>query len=71
MTNPNVVRAARLLYIRDLLRERPHTAQELACLCEVSLYTIYRDLVSLQVEPLSEPLVVIDGNRWTILDHVS
>jgi|LSQX01.2.fsa_nt_gb predicted DNA-binding transcriptional regulator YafY len=68
MTNPHAVRAARLVHIRDLLLEKPRTAEELALLCEVSLSTIYRDLVHLQIEPLSLPLYVADGNKWVVAD---
>ncbi len=68
MANPTAARAARLLYIRDLLHERPRTVGELALLCDVSLYTIYRDLIVLQLEPLCVPLMVVDGNKWTVLD---
>jgi predicted DNA-binding transcriptional regulator YafY len=67
MTNPNVVRAARLLYIRDLLTQKPRTATELAQLCEVSRDTIYRDLISLQLEPLCVALYA-EQDRWRILN---
>lgn len=51
-------RAVRLVYIRDLLYERPHSAEDLARLCEVSLDTIYRDLIDIQLEPLCVRLLV-------------
>jgi len=63
----SATRAARLVYIRDLLYERPHSVDDLARLCEVSIDTIYRDLIDIQLEPLSVPLLVEDG-RWRVLD---
>jgi len=63
----SATRAARLVYIRDLLHEQPHSVEDLARLCEVSIDTIYRDLIDIQLEPLSVPLIVEDG-RWRVID---
>ncbi len=63
----SATRAVRLVYIRDLLYERPRSVEELARLCEVSVDTIYRDLIDIQLEPLSVPLQVVDG-RWRVID---
>lgn len=59
--NQSATRAARLVYIRDLLYEQPHSVEDLARLCEVSIDTIYRDLIDIQLEPLSVPLIVEGG----------
>lgn len=67
MANPVAARAVRLVYVRDLLTERPRTVRELAALCGVSSGAIYRDLIDLQLEPLCVPLTV-EGGRWRILD---
>jgi len=66
--NQSATRAARLVYIRDLLYQQPRSVMELARLCEVSRDTIYRDLIDIQLEPLSVPLIVEDG-RWRVLDR--
>ena len=63
----SAVRAVRLMYIRDLLGERPRSVQELADMCGVTRKTIYADLLDLQMEPLSLPLV-FDCGRWKIMD---
>ena len=63
----SATRAARLVYIRDLLYQQPRSVTELARLCEVSRDTIYRDLIDIQLEPLSVPLLV-EGGRWRVLD---
>ena len=63
----SATRAARLVYIRDLLYERPRSVQELAALCGVTRMTIYRDLIDIQLEPLSVPLQV-EGGCWRVLD---
>ena len=60
-------RAVRLVYIRDLLREKPRSVQELAEICGVTRKTIYVDLLDLQMDPLCLPLVV-DCGRWRIMD---
>jgi hypothetical protein len=36
-------------------------------MCGVSRWTIRRDLIDLQLEPLYVPLVVLDDNRWAIM----
>jgi len=59
-------RAARLIHMRDLLLERPRTTQELALLCDISMSTVCRDLVTLQMEPLRLPLVV-EGGCWKVM----
>ena len=64
----SATRAARLVYIRDLLYQKPRSVTELARLCEVSRDTIYRDLIDIQLEPLSVPLLVED-RRWRVLDR--
>lgn len=71
MSNPNAVRAARLMYIRDLLQQEPRTVAELARLCEVRERTIYLDLVTLQIPPLNVPLQADANGRWYIaqFDH--
>ena len=60
-------RAARLMYIRDLLVQQALSANDLAIMCDVTIATIYRDLVDLQIEPLSVPLCTC-GGKWFILD---
>ncbi|NLD44167.1 MAG: hypothetical protein GX657_11810 [Chloroflexi bacterium] len=69
MANAIASRAARLVYIRDLLYEAPRSTRDLAALCGVSVGTICRDLIALQLDPLRVPLVVMDGHKWAILDH--
>lgn len=66
-SNPNATRAARLMRIRDLLQEEPHSVTDLAALCEVSKDTIWRDLIALQLEPLCVPLYA-DGDKWSVLN---
>lgn len=63
----SATRAARLVYIRDLLHEQPHSVEDLARLCEVSIDTIYRDLIDIQLEPLCVPLQV-ENDRWFVAD---
>lgn len=63
----SATRAVRLVYIRDLLYEQPRSVEELAQLCEVSIDTIYRDLIDIQLEPLCVPLQVENG-RWRVMD---
>lgn len=60
------VRSGRLVHIRDLLEKSPHSIKDLALLCEVSNDTITRDLVDLQLAPISLSLRVVDGDRWTV-----
>lgn len=67
MMNTNAVRAARLVYIRDLLMEEPHTIRQLAHLCDVQERTICRDLVTLQIPPINLPLWSDDDGYWHIL----
>ena len=62
-------RAARFLGIVRLLRDRPRTAADLAELCGVTVRTIRRDLLELQMEPLRVPLVRLPGGRWAVLDE--
>lgn len=57
-TKPAVKRAVRLVWIRDLLFQKPRTVGELAMLCGVASSTIYRDIADLQGEPLYAPLIV-------------
>lgn len=59
-------RAARLVHIHDLLVEEPHSIKDLALLCDVSPETITRDLVTLQLAPMSLRLRVVDGDRWAV-----
>ncbi len=70
-SNASGVRAARLMYIRDLLQQEPRTVAELARLCEVRERTIYFDLVTLQIPPLNVPLQADANGRWHIaqFDH--
>ena len=65
----DTLRAVRLVYIRDLLLERPRTAKELAYLCGVSPETIARDLVDLQLAPMPLRLRALDGGRWTVAEE--
>ncbi len=58
-------RAARLVRICDLLQS-PHSIKDLALLCDVSADTIMRDLVDLQLTPLSVRLRVVGGDRWAV-----
>jgi predicted DNA-binding transcriptional regulator YafY len=67
MMNPNAVRAVRLMYIRDLLREEPRTIAQLVHLCGVDKRTIYRDLIDLQCPPLNVPLQTDENGRWYIV----
>jgi len=62
-------RAARLVQILSLLRDRPRTAVELAEMCGVTPRTIRRDLLELQMEPLRVPLVRVPGGRWGLMDE--
>jgi DeoR/GlpR family transcriptional regulator of sugar metabolism len=59
-------RAARLVHICDLLEQSPHSIKDLALLCEVSPETITRDLVDLQLAPISLSLRVVGGDRWAV-----
>ena len=59
-------RAARLVHICDLLEQSPHSIKDLALLCDVSADTIMRDLVDLQLTPLSVRLRVVGGDRWAV-----
>ncbi len=61
-------RAVRLVFLRDLLHERPYTIAQLARLTGVSERTIYRDLCDLQLSPLNVALMVVEGNRWVAFD---
>mgnify|MGYP001017163181 CR=1 FL=1 len=63
----DTIRAVRLVYIRDLLQQSPQSIRDLASLCEVSPETIARDLVVLQLPPMSMRLRVVDG-RWTVVE---
>ena len=60
-------RAVRLLYIVDLLRDEPHTVEELADKCNVATRTIYKDLQDLQGEPLYKPLVLRVRREWSMM----
>jgi len=62
-------RAARLVQLIFLLRDRPRKVGELAEMCGVSERTIHRDLLELQLEPLRVPLVRLPGGRWAVLDE--
>jgi len=63
------VRAVRLVYIHDLLKQGPHTIQGLAVLCDVSPKTVARDLVDLQLAPMSMRLRALDGGRWVAAEE--
>jgi predicted DNA-binding transcriptional regulator YafY len=71
MTMSSTVRSVRLVYIRDLLEQSPHTIRDLALLCGMSDDTVTRDLVTLQLAPTSLPLRVVDGDRWTVVKSTS
>jgi len=60
------VRAARFLQLIWLLESRAYRPTELAAICGVSVRTIRRDLLELQMEPLRQPLVSERG-CWRIL----
>lgn len=60
-------RAARLMALYRMLAERSCTVAELACYFECHPTTIYRDLHSLQREPLAIPLLV-HRDRWQVCD---
>ena len=60
------VRAARFLQLIWLLESRAYRPTELAAICGVSVRTIRRDLLELQMEPLRQPLVSERG-FWRIL----
>jgi len=62
-------RAVRLVYIHDLLKQGPHTIQGLAVLCDVSPKTVARDLVDLQLAPMSMRLRALDGGRWVAAEE--
>jgi len=62
-------RAARFLQIVRLLRDRPRTAADLAELCGVTVRTIRRDLLELQMEPLRVPLVKLARGQWGLMDE--
>ena len=62
----DTIRAVRLVYIHDLLKQEPQSIRDLALQCGVSNDTITRDLVDLQLAPLSVRLRVVDGDRWTV-----
>ena len=62
----DTIRAVRLVYIRDLLQQSPQSIRDLASLCEVSPETITRDLVDLQLAPISLSLRVVGGDRWAV-----
>jgi len=64
----DTIRAVRLVYIHDLLKQGPHTIQGLAVLCDVSPKTVARDLVDLQLAPMSMRLRALDG-RWTVAEE--
>jgi predicted DNA-binding transcriptional regulator YafY len=65
-SNASGVRAARLMYIRDLLQQEPRTVAELAHLCGVKRRAIYYDLMTLQIPPLNVPLQADERGRWHI-----
>ena len=62
-------RAARLVQLIFLLRDRPRKVSELAELCGVSERTIRRDLLELPMEPLRVSLVKLARGRWAVLDE--
>ncbi len=61
-----MVRAARLLAIRDLLRERAMSTAELAERFHMSQRVIQRDLLLLQGEPWYLPLEIVYDVRWKL-----
>ena len=61
-------RAARLVQLISVLRDRPRRVTELAEMCGVTPRTIRRDLLELQMEPLRVPLVRLPGGRWGLMD---
>ena len=61
-----VGRAGRLLYMIDLLKDRPRTVAELAERCHVSERTVRRDLEAMQGEPLRVPLV-LKAATWSVM----
>jgi hypothetical protein len=67
----DTIRAVRLVYLHDLLKQGPHTyPSDLAVLqCDVvSNDTITRDLVDLQLAPMCLRLRALDG-RWTVAEE--
>ncbi|NMA26110.1 MAG: HTH domain-containing protein [Clostridiales bacterium] len=60
-------RAVRLLYIVQLLNDRPMTTNELAQRCEVSERTIRKDMLDLQGNPLYLPLILRVRREWKLL----
>ena len=61
-------RAIRLITMIHLMRERSWCVPELAERLGVSTRTVWRDLATLQDEPLRVPLVTDDG-RWRIFSR--
>ncbi|MGI6376445.1 MAG: hypothetical protein GX601_06790 [Anaerolineales bacterium] len=68
MNDRSVKRAARLVLLRDALQREPHTVRQLAALADVEQRTIYKDLIDLQLPPLSVPLQVDERGRWYVLE---
>jgi len=62
-------RAVRLLYIVQLLNDRPMTTNELAQRCEVSERTIRKDMLDLQGNPLYLPLILRVRREWKLLGN--
>jgi len=60
-------RAVRLLYIVQLLNDRPMTTNELAQRCEVSERTIRKDMLDLQGNPLYLRLILRVRREWKLL----
>lgn len=59
-------RAVRLVKMRDLLLSGSWTVDALAHTLDVHPNTVKRDLVSLQLPPLSVPLQVDDEGHWYV-----
>ncbi|HHX44614.1 MAG TPA: hypothetical protein GX714_11615 [Chloroflexi bacterium] len=64
----DTIRAVRLVYLYDLLKQEPQSIRDLALQCGVSNDTITRDLVDLQLAPMCLRLRALDG-RWTVAEE--
>ena len=49
------------------MRDKPRTAAEMAEMCGVTVRTIHRDLLELQMEPLRVPLVRLARGQWGLM----
>jgi predicted DNA-binding transcriptional regulator YafY len=64
---PTTKKACRMADMVWLLREARMTVEQLAYLYGVSVWTIRRDLLDMQDEPMRVPLSQDDRGRWYVM----